>query len=188
VVVSAATGAVGCTVGQVARLISARPIGIAGSAEKCDYAVRELGFAACLNHRQANFAVQLGRACPEGIHVYFDNAGGAVLETALARLATHARVILCGMAAGYNLDAPIGGASLAAIIAARATLMGILAEDYLPYLPEQVRVVGGWIRAGQFRYREDLVEGLHAAPAAFCRLLRGENFGKALVRVGPEHL
>jgi NADPH-dependent curcumin reductase CurA len=188
VVVSAATGAVGCTVGQVARLISARPIGIAGSAEKCDYAVRELGFAACLNHRQADFAAQLSRACPDGIHVYFDNAGGAVLEAALARLATHARVVLCGMAAGYNLDAPVGGASLAAIIAARATLMGILAEDYLPYLPEQVRVVGGWIRSGQFRYREDLVEGLNAAPAAFCRLLRGENFGKALVRVGPEHL
>jgi NADPH-dependent curcumin reductase len=188
VVVSAATGAVGCTVGQVARLVSARAVGIAGSPEKCDYAVRELGFGVCLNHRSPDFALQLKRACPDGIAVYFDNTGGEVLTSALGLLATHARVILCGMAAAYSLESLPPGPSLLPIIAARASLLGILAEDYLPYLPELIRVVGGWIRAGRFRYREDIAEGLASAPAAFCRLLRGENFGKAIVRVAPDRL
>jgi NADPH-dependent curcumin reductase CurA len=188
VVVSAATGAVGCTVGQVARLVSARAVGIAGSAEKCDYAVRELGFATCLNYKNPDFALELKRACPDGISVYFDNTGGEVLTAALGLLATHARVILCGMAAAYSLESLPPGPSLLPIIAARASVLGILAEDYIPYLPELIRVVGGWVRAGRFRYREDLSEGLASAPAAFCRLLRGENFGKAIVRVSPEHL
>jgi NADPH-dependent curcumin reductase CurA len=188
VVVSAATGAVGCTVGQVARLVSARAVGIAGSPEKCDYAMRELGFANCLNHRSADFPQELRRACPDGISVYFDNTGGEVLAAAMGLLATHARVILCGMAAAYSLEFQPPGPSLLPIIAARASVLGILAEDYLPYLPELIRVVGGWVRDGRFHYREDISDGLASAPAAFCRLLRGENFGKAIVRISAEHL
>ncbi len=188
VVVSAATGAVGCTAGQVARLVSARAVGIAGSEEKCAYAVNELGYSACLSYRSRHFGAELHSACPDGIHVYFDNTGGEVLSTALEQLAVHARVVLCGMAAVYSRETLPPGPTLLPVINKRATLLGILAEDYLPYLPELVRVVGGWIRSGRFRYREDVSEGLASAPGAFARLMRGENFGKALVRVAPEHL
>jgi NADPH-dependent curcumin reductase len=188
VVVSAATGAVGSTVGQVARMVSARAVGIAGSDEKCGYAVNDLGYTACLSHRSPQFLAELRSACPEGIDVYFDNTGGEVLSSALEQLAIHARVVLCGMAAAYSRQSMPPGPPLLAVIRARATLLGILAEDYLPYLPELIKVVGGWIRSGRFRYREDISEGLASAPTAFCRLLRGENFGKALVRIAPEHL
>ena len=99
-----------------------------------------------------------------------------------------ARVILCGRAAAYSLEFQPPGPSLLPIIAARASVLGILAEDYLPYLPELIRVVGGWVRDGRFHYREDISDGLASAPAAFCRLLRGENFGKAIVRISAEHL
>jgi NADPH-dependent curcumin reductase len=188
VVVSAATGAVGSTVGQVARMVSARAVGIAGSDDKCAYAVNDLGYSVCLSYRSRQFVAELRSACPDGIDVYFDNTGGEVLSSVLERLAIHSRVVLCGMAAAYSRQTMPPGPSLLAVINARATLLGILAEDYLPYLPELVRVVGGWIREGRFRYREDISEGLGSAPASFCRLLRGENFGKALVRVAPEHL
>jgi NADPH-dependent curcumin reductase len=188
VVVSAATGAVGCTVGQVARMVGAVAIGVAGSQEKCDYAVERLGYRICINYKSPNFAAQLERACPDGIHVYFDNSGGAVLAAVLSQLATHARVVLCGMAAAYSLDTAPPGPSLLPIISARATLLGILAQDYVPYLPELIKVVGGWIRSEQFHYREELSEGLTDAPEAFCRLMRGENFGKSIVRIAPERL
>jgi NADPH-dependent curcumin reductase CurA len=188
VVVSAATGPVGCTAGQAARIVGARAVGIAGSQEKCEYAVRELGYVACLNYRDADFDVQVKLACPDGVDVYFDNVGGAVLATVLNFLAPHARVILCGMSATYNVEVPQPGPLLGPFLSARATLRGIAAPDHLSRLAELERVVGGWIRSGQFHYREDLTDGLASAPEAFCRLMRGENFGKALVRVAPEHL
>lgn len=186
VLVSAATGPVGCTAGQAARIIGARAVGISGSAQKCEYAVKELGYEACLNYRSADLAAQIERACPEGVDVYFDNVGGDILATVLRFLAPQARVILCGMSEVYNRETPAPGPFLGHALKARATLRGILAQDHLHRLPELERVVGGWIRAGQFRYREDMSEGLTSAPAAFCRLMRGENFGKALVRVAPE--
>ncbi|HLJ19372.1 MAG TPA: NADP-dependent oxidoreductase [Stellaceae bacterium] len=188
VLVSAAAGPVGCTAGQAARIIGARPVGIAGSAQKCDYAVRELGYAACLNYRAADLATQIERECPGGVDVYFDNVGGEVLATVLRYLAPQARVILCGMTEAYNIEPPPPGPWLGHVLKARATLRGILAQDHLHRLAELERVVGGWIRAGQFRYREDVSEGLASAPGAFCRLMRGENFGKALVRVAPERI
>jgi NADPH-dependent curcumin reductase CurA len=188
VLVSAATEPVGCTAGQAARLVGARAVGIAGSDEKCEYAVRELGFAACINYRTQDLVAQIARACPEGVDIYFDNAGGEILAAALEFLAPHARVILSGMSATYSTDVPQPGRFLAPFLSARATLRGIVAHDHLHRLPELERVVGGWIRAGQFRYREDLSDGLASAPEAFCRLMRGESFGKALVRVAPEHL
>lgn len=188
VLVSAATGPVGCTAGQAARMVGARAVGIAGSPEKCDYAVRELGYAACIDHRSGDLARQIRDACPEGADVYFDNVGGEVLAGVLNFLAPHARVILCGMSEAYNREVPLPGPSLASVLSARATLRGIIVQDHLHRLPELERVVGRWIRAGSFRYKEDVTDGLAAAPAAFCRLMRGENFGKALVRVAPEHL
>jgi NADPH-dependent curcumin reductase len=188
VLVSAATGPVGCTAGQAARIVGARAVGIAGSDEKCEYAVRELGYAACINYREADLAAKVRSVCPDGVDVYFDNVGGDVLATVLEFLAPHARVILCGMSKAYNMEVPPPGPFLGPVLSARATLRGIVVGDHLQRLPELEKVVGGWIRAGQFRYKEDITDGLASAPQAFCRLMRGENFGKALVRVAPEHL
>lgn len=188
VVVSAATGPVGSTVGQVARLMGARVVGIAGSDAKCRYAVEELKFADCVNYKTGDLRALLKSACPTGIDVYFDNVGGSTLTAALANLALHARVVLCGIIEAYGMDTPPPGPFLGPVVGARATLEGLVVFDHLHRLPELVQVVGGWIRAGSFRYREDITEGLANAPEAFCRLMRGENFGKSLVRVGPEVL
>jgi len=186
VVVSAATGPVGSTVGQVARLVGARAVGIAGSDEKCRYAVEELGFEACVNYRAGDLRALLKQACPGGIDVYFDNVGGDVLAAALGNLALHARVVLCGMIGAYSAESPPPGPFLGPVVAARATIRGLVVYDHLHRLPELERVVGGWIRDGRFRYREDVTEGLEHAPEAFCRLMRGENFGKTLVRVAAD--
>jgi NADPH-dependent curcumin reductase CurA len=187
VVVSAATGPVGSTVGQTARLMGARVVGIAGSADKCAYAIRELGFADCVNYREGDLAGSLKRACPEGIDVYFDNVGGDTLAAALANLALHAQVVLCGMIGAYNQQVSPPGPHLGPVVVARATLKGLVVYDHFARLPELKRVVGAWIRDGKFKYREDLSDGLPRAPEAFCRLMRGENFGKTLVRIASEH-
>jgi NADPH-dependent curcumin reductase CurA len=183
VVVSAATGPVGSTAGQVARLVGARAVGIAGSAEKCRYAVEELGYAACVNYRDGELRAQLKQACPDGIDVYFDNVGGDTLAAVLANLAMHARIVLCGMIEAYSMDTPPPGPWLGPVVGARATMKGLVVYDHFHRLAELQRVVGGWIREGRFRYLEDVTEGLENAPGAFCRLMRGENFGKALVKV-----
>lgn len=187
VVVSAATGAVGSTAGQVARLVGARAVGIAGSDEKCEFAVRELGYAACVNYKRGDLAAQLKAACTDGIDVYFDNVGGDTLKAVLRNLARHARIVLCGMIETYSMDTPPAGPFLGPVVGARATMRGLIVYDHMHRMNELVKVVGGWIRSGQFRYREDVTEGLAQAPEAFCRLMRGDNFGKALVRVSAEH-
>lgn len=186
VVVSAASGPVGSTAGQVARLSGCRSVGIAGSDEKCAFVVRELGFADCVNYKSGDLKSKLKQACPDGIDVYFDNVGGDTLAAVLGNLALHSRIVLCGMIGAYNLSTPPPGPYLGPVVGARATMRGLIVYDHLHRLPDLLRVVGGWIRSGQFRFREDIAEGLDAAPEAFCRLMRGENFGKALVRVAPE--
>jgi NADPH-dependent curcumin reductase CurA len=178
VLVSDPTGPVGSTVGQAARIVGARAVGIASSPEKCDYAVNQLGFAACITDTSS-----LLGACPDGVDVYFDTVGGEVLARALDVLAPRARVVLSGTSDEYQ-----AALSLAPLLKARATLQGITVDDHLHRFPELERVVGSWIRAGLFRYREDISEGLGSAPDAFCRVMRGEGFGKVLVRVAPEHL
>jgi NADPH-dependent curcumin reductase CurA len=184
VLVSAATGAVGSTVGQLARLMGARAVGIAGSDEKCRYAVDELGYEACLNHRSGDLRAAIKQACPDGVDVYFDNVGGDVLVAAIANLALNARIVLCGMPAAYSLDAPPAhGPWLGPVVAARATIKGLVVYDHFQRMPEMQRAIGRWIREGRFKYREDVTDGLEHAPQAFCRLMRGENFGKSLVRV-----
>jgi hypothetical protein len=184
VLVSAATGPVGSTVGQLARLMGARAVGIAGSDEKCLYAVEELGYEACLNYRSVELRTAIKQACPDGVDVYFDNVGGDVLVAAIANLALNARIVLCGMPAAYSLDAPPAhGPWLGPVVGARATIKGLVVYDHFHRMGEMQKVVGRWIRAGKFKYREDVTEGLEHAPEAFCRLMRGENFGKSLVRV-----
>jgi NADPH-dependent curcumin reductase len=188
VVVSAATGPVGSTVGQVARLMGARVVGIAGSKEKCDYAINTLGYADCVNYKDGALKDLLKQACPDGIDVYFDNVGGEVLVAAMANLAMNAQLVLCGMMEAYSSDKPLPGPSLVPIVMNRATVKGLVVFDHFQRLPELARVVGGWIKQGKFHYREDISIGLEQAPAAFCRLMRGENFGKTLVRVAAEQL
>jgi NADPH-dependent curcumin reductase CurA len=183
VVVSAATGPVGSTAGQTARMMGARVVGIAGSAEKCEYAVRELGFATCVNYKTGDLKVLLKEACPDGIDVYFDNVGGDTLAAVLGNLALHAQIVLCGMIGAYNQDGPPAGPHLGPVVVARATVKGLVVFDHFHRLPELERVVGGWIRDGKFRHKEDLAPSLDAAPEAFCRLMRGENFGKSLARI-----
>lgn len=183
VLVSAATGPVGSTVGQVARLVGARAVGIAGSVEKCRYAVDTLGYSACVNYREGDLRTKLREACPDRVDVYFDNVGGDTLAAVLGQLALHARVVLCGMIETYSMDTPPPGPFLGPVVGARATIRGLVVYDWMHKMAEMQRVIGGWIRHGQFHYREDVSTGLDSAPEAFCRLMRGENFGKALVEV-----
>lgn len=187
-VVSAATGPVGSTAGQVARHMGARVVGIAGSKEKCEYAVRELGFAACVNYRDGDLAAALKDACPRGIDAYFDNVGGSTLEAVLRNLALGARIVLCGMIEAYSMDTPPAGPFLGPVVGARATMKGLVVYDHMQRMDEMTRVIGGWIREGSFKYREDIAPGLAQAPAAFCALMQGRNFGKALVRIAPERV
>jgi NADPH-dependent curcumin reductase len=183
VLVSAATGPVGSTVGQVARLMGARAFGIAGSPEKCRYAVEELGFEACVDYKAGDLRTQLKQACPDGVDVYFDNVGGDVLAAVIGNLALHARIILCGMIGAYSMDTPPAGPWLGPVVAARGTIKGLVVYDHFHRMAEMQKVIGRWIREGRFKYREDVTLGLEHAPEAFCRLMRGENFGKALVQV-----
>lgn len=183
-VVSACTGPVGSTAGQVARHMGARVVGIAGSDAKCEFAVKQLGFADCVNYRNGDLTAMLKKACPQGINGYFDNVGGATLEAVTRNLALGARIVLCGMIEAYSMDTPPAGPWLGPIVGARATMKGLVVYDHVARMPDLQRVVGGWIREGSFKYAEDITEGLAAAPAAFCALMQGKNFGKALVRVG----
>jgi len=182
-VVSACTGPVGSTAGQVAKNMGARVVGIAGSPEKCRYAVDELGFDACVNYKDGDLAAALKENCPRGIDVYFDNVAGDTLVAVLKNLALGARIVLCGMIEAYSLDTPPAGPWLGPIVGARATMKGLVVYDHLDKQAEMTRVIGGWIKAGRFRYREDVTVGLEHAPDAFCALMQGRNFGKALVKV-----
>lgn len=182
-VVSACTGPVGSTAGQVARHMGARVVGIAGSDAKCEFAVKSLGFSACVNYRNGDLTALLKAACPEGINGYFDNVGGSTLEAVTRNLAMGARIVLCGMIEAYSMDTPPAGPWLGPVVGARATMKGLVVYDHLQRMPELQRVVGGWIREGSFKYAEDVTQGLPGAPAAFCGLMQGKNFGKALVKV-----
>jgi hypothetical protein len=190
VVVPAATGAVGSVVGQIARIQGCRAAGIAGGPEKCRYAVEELGFDVCLDHREPELGARLARACPRGIDVYFETVGGAVFEAALPLLNPRARVPVCGLISQYNLEpgAAPGGPSAAqlerALLTRRIRMQGfIIFDDYGSRFGEFREVMGGWLREGRIKYREDIAEGLENAPAAFIAMLGGGNFGKQIVQV-----
>ena len=183
VVVSAASGAVGSVVGQLAKIKGCRAVGVAGSAAKCEYVVRELGFDACVNYKDADFFAQLQAACPSGIDVYFENVGGAVLAAVLALLNVRARIPLCGLIAQYNATAPVNGPDWRPLLTGRVLVQGFIVSDHQDRMKDFLADCGGWYRAGRLRYREDVVQGLESAPRAFIGLLRGENFGKLLVQL-----
>jgi NADPH-dependent curcumin reductase CurA len=191
VVVAAATGPVGATVGQIAKLKGCRAVGIAGGADKCRYLVEELGFDAAVDHRAAGLADKLREACPRGIDVYFENVGGAVWQAVFPLLNDFARVPVCGLIAHYNDTALPSGPDLTpmlmrAVLTRRLTIRGFIVRDFVAHAAEFQRDVAQWVREGKIKYREDVVEGLENAPQAFIGLLQGKNFGKLLVRVAKE--
>ena len=188
VVVAAAAGPVGSLVGQIARIKGARAVGIAGGPEKCAYLIETLGFDAALDHRADDFPEALARACPNGIDVYFENVGGAVFEAVLPLLNDFARVPVCGLVSGYNLSELPPGPDrspvlMRSILTKRLTLRGFIVWDFSNLQPDFLRDVGGWLKAGRVKAREDVVEGLENAPAAFAGMLHGANFGKLVVKV-----
>jgi NADPH-dependent curcumin reductase CurA len=190
VVVAAATGPVGATVGQIARIKGCRAVGIAGGADKCRYLIDELGFDAAVDHRAKDLTDQLAAACPRGIDVYFENVGGAVWEAVFPLLNDFARVPVCGLIAHYNDTELTGGFPTArlmrAVLTKRLTIRGFIVSDFIAHAAEFGRDVSQWLREGKIKYREDVVEGIENAPQAFMGLLQGKNFGKLLVRVAQE--
>jgi NADPH-dependent curcumin reductase CurA len=184
VVVSAASGAVGQVVGQLARLAGCRTIGIAGSPEKLDDLLSLYRYDAAVDYNDQNFGDSLKRACGDGVDVYFDNVGGTISAEIYKRLALAARVVICGQISEYNDTSPHGGpSSLRFLIVSRARMEGFLVTDYAHKYEPALERLAGWLRRGDLRYREDVVEGLERAPRAFIGLLRGENRGKLLVKV-----
>jgi NADPH-dependent curcumin reductase CurA len=186
VVVSAASGAVGSAVGQIAKIKGARAVGIAGSPDKCDYVVRELGFDACVNYKTGDLAAALRAACPGGIDVYFENVGGDVLRAVMTLLNQNARIPLCGLISEYNATESVPGPNLRPLLFNRVLIKGFIVSDHMARLGEFLKDCGGWVREGRLKYREDVVAGLDRAPEAFIGLLQGRNFGKLLVRVGED--
>jgi NADPH-dependent curcumin reductase CurA len=182
-VVAAASGAVGSVVGQIAKIKGCRAVGIAGGAEKCRFVAGELAFDACVDHRAADFAKQLEAACPQGVDVYFENVGGAVQQTVWPLLNDFARVPVCGLIAQYNAATPMPGPDMFSVLRKRLLLRGFIVSDFAAKQGDFLRDVGEWVRSGRIKYREDVVDGLEQAPAAFLGLLQGKNFGKLLVRV-----
>jgi hypothetical protein len=186
VVVSAASGAVGSAVGQIAKIRGARAVGIAGSPEKCDYVVRELGFDACVNYKTGDLPAALKAACPSGIDVYFENVGGDVLRAVMTLLNQNARIPLCGLISEYNATEIGPGPNLRPFLFNRVLLKGFIVSDHLDRMGDFLKECGGWLREGRLKHREDIVAGLEKAPEAFIGLLQGKNFGKLLVRVGED--
>jgi len=191
-VVAACTGPVGATVGQIGKMKSCRVVGVAGGAEKCRYAVEVLGFDACLDHKADDFAEQLAQACPDGIDIYYENVGGKVFDAVLPLLNTSARIPVCGLISAYNATSPLPGPDrlpllMRTVLTKRLKIQGfIIFDDYASRYDEFARDMKAWLDAGQIKYREDRVDGLENAPQAFIGLLQGRNFGKLVIRVGPD--
>jgi len=189
VVVSAASGAVGQVVGQIAKLRGCKVIGIAGGAKKCQFVEEELGFDACIDHR-GDLNAQLDKACPEGIDVYWENVGGAVQAAVFPRFRDFGRMVMCGVISQYNVVEgadSFGGApgpNLGAAVRKRLHIQGFIVSDTgWPRYPQFRAEMLGWMASGQMVWREDVVEGLAKAPEAFIGLLKGANFGKLVVKV-----
>ena len=189
--VAAATGPVGATVGQIGKILRCKVVGVAGGPEKCAYAVETLGFDLCLDHKAPDFAAQLRSACPKGIDIYFENVGGAVFDAVMPLLNPSARIPVCGLVSAYNAtEVPAGpdrlGAWMGQILRKRMTVRGfIVSQDFGHLYAQFAAAMTGWIASGQMHYREAMIDGLETAPAAFTAMLRGENFGKTVIRVGP---
>jgi NADPH-dependent curcumin reductase CurA len=183
VVVSAASGAVGGVVGQLAKIGGCRAVGIAGGPEKCRYVVDELGFDACIDYKNDDVGKALKTACPNGIDGYFENVGGAIMDAVLPRMNAFGRIALCGLIAGYN-GQPIPIANPTWFLISRLKLQGFIISEHMDVWPQALKELGAHVAAGRIRYRESIAQGLENAPAAFIGMLKGQNFGKQLVKLG----
>jgi len=186
VVVSAASGAVGSVVGQLAKIAGCRVVGIAGGTAKCDYVVKELGFDACVDHRQGNLHDALVAACPDGVDIDFENVGGPVLDAVLRVMNPFGRISICGLISQYSAAQAAdlhGLRNVRSILVNRLRVQGFIVSDRMELWPRALRELTGWFAEGRLKYRESVAEGLDAAPAAFLGMLRGENFGKQVVRL-----
>jgi NADPH-dependent curcumin reductase CurA len=186
VVVSAASGAVGGALGQLAKARGCRAVGIAGGPDKCDYAVRELGFDACIDYKAhrdlKSLLAALKEACPQGIDGYFENVGGVILDAVMLRMNAFGRIAFCGMIAGYNGE-PIPMANPSLILVSRLKLQGFIVSERMELWPAALKELGTMVATGKLKYRETVAQGLAAAPDAFLGLLKGRNFGKQLVKL-----
>ena len=184
VVISAASGAVGQVAGQIAKIKGCRAIGIAGGAEKCDYAVKELGYDACIDYKRGPIFPGLAQNCPEGVDIYFDNVGGDILDAVLARLRMKVRVVICGAISQYNNTTPIvGPKNYMSLLVNRARMEGMVVFDWAPRYGEAVRQLSQWMAEGRLKSREDIVEGIETFPETLLKLFSGENFGKLVLKV-----
>jgi NADPH-dependent curcumin reductase CurA len=188
VVVSAASGAVGQVVGQLAKIAGCRAIGIAGGPKKCAFVKEILGLDECVDYKAAkDLSAAIKTACPNGVDVYFDNVGGAVSDAVFLNLNFFARVALCGSISQYNVAAPeVGPRLLGLFVGRRVSMRGFIVSDFANKFAPAMRQLGEWVRSGRIKYKEDIIEGIEKAPRAFIGLLRGENFGKLQVKLGAD--
>jgi len=183
VVVSAASGAVGSVVGQLAKIRGCRAVGIAGGAPKCAYVTGELGFDACIDYKAGSLYADLRAAAPRGIDVCFENVGGEIFDTVLQLMNPFSRITVCGLVSQYNLTEPYAVKNLRSVLVNRVRMQGFIVSDRLDLWPRAKAELAGWLKAGRLRYRECVAQGLEAAPTAFIGMLRGWNFGKQLVKL-----
>ena len=184
VVVSAAAGAVGAPVGQIAKILGCRVVGIAGGPEKCRYIVQDLGFVAAIDYKSEDVRTALQKHCPDGIQVYFDNVGGTILEAALANLARGARIVICGAISQYNNTGPMTGPrNYMSLLVNRASMKGMLVFDYADRFAQAGAQMAEWMAAGKLKSREHIVEGLATFPETLLKLFTGENEGKLMLKV-----
>ena len=187
VLVSTVAGAVGSCVGQIAKILGCRSAGIAGGPEKLRLCLDEFGFDAAIDYKAGALEAALAAACPEGIDVYFDNTAGAISDAVMQRLNVGARVVICGTASIANWEPPPQGPRVERhLLVKRARMQGFVIFDYAARFPEGLAALTDWLRAGRIRYREDILEGIEAAPGSIAGLYRGENLGKRLIRIAPE--
>ncbi len=184
IVVSAASGAVGSAVGQLAKLRGCRAVGIAGGAEKCAYVVDQLGFDACVDYKAGNLAADLTAATPDGVDALFENVGGEVFDTTLTRMNAFGRIALCGLIAGYS-GQEMAIRNLRSVLLNRLTMRGFIVTEHMALWPQGLGELAPLVASGQLKYRETIAANLEAAPQAFIGLLAGHNFGKQLVRLIP---
>ena len=183
VVVSAASGAVGSVVGQLAKLKGCRAVGIAGGRTKCDYVVSELGFDACVDYKAGRLPDDLQAAAPKGVDVDFENVGGEVLDAVLPLMNPASRITICGLVSQYNATEPYGVKNLRSVLVNRIRMQGFIVSDRMELWPRALEELGRWVAEGKIRYRETVAHGLENAPRAFIGMLRGENLGKQLVKL-----
>jgi NADPH-dependent curcumin reductase CurA len=184
VVVSGAAGAVGQTVGQLAKIKGCRAVGIAGGPAKCEWVVRELGFDACIDYKSGPVKDGLKAHCPAGVDVYFDNVGGEILDTVLTRINRKARIVICGAISQYNATSkPVGPSNYLSLLVNRARMEGMVVFDYTDRYPVAIAELAGYLKDGRMKSREDVVRGLETFPETLLKLFRGENFGKLVLQV-----